>query len=170
MKTLYKKYCRIETYAVCAGFFAIVALTFGNAVLRIFNRPIIANDDLCSLLFAWVSFMGADIAMRRDRLVGMDLLTTKFPIKLQKVIYIAVRIFMLFVLIFFIKEGTKLAKMNWARAFNTLTYVSYGWVTVSLAVCSAQMTLTCILKIIYTVRNFGNDDIKLGRAEAEAKR
>lgn len=75
MKKLYKIYCKTEIALAAAGFFAIIVLTFGNAVLRLFNRPIVANDDICALLFAWVSFMGADIALRSNRLVGMEILT-----------------------------------------------------------------------------------------------
>lgn len=159
MKTIYKWYCKIETYLVAAGFFAIVALTFVNAVLRIFNKPIIATDDICSLLFAWVSFMGADVAMRSDRLVGMNIITMKLPMKAQKCIAIGVRVFMIAILSFFIVKGVKLANMNWARAFNTLSGVSYGWVTLSLPVCSAQMVLTCVLKLIAAFRNFGDDSV-----------
>lgn len=151
MKKIYKVYCKIETYIVAAGFFAIVALTFLNAVLRVFNIPIIATDDICSLLFAWVSFMGADVAMRSNRLVGMDIITTKLPDKVQKILFICVRVFMIIVLAFFVVKGFKLARMNWARAFNTLSGVSYGWVTLSLPVCSIQMILTSVLKLRETI-------------------
>ena len=75
MKKIYKFYCKLETVLACAGFFTIIAMTFGNAVLRLMNKPIPTSDDICTLLFAWVSFLGADISMRGNRLVSMNLAT-----------------------------------------------------------------------------------------------
>ena len=59
MKKIYRYFCKFETILACAGFFTIIAMTFGNAVLRLLNKPIPTSDDICTLLFAWVSFLGA---------------------------------------------------------------------------------------------------------------
>ena len=111
MKTVYKWYCRIETAIVAAGFFAIVALTFSNAVLRAFNQPIVAADDICTLLFAWVSFMGADVAMRANRLVGMDLVTMHLPAKLQKTLQLIVYVVMIATICLLIVKGVELGTL-----------------------------------------------------------
>lgn len=68
LKMIYRWYCRLEEVVVGAGFLVIVGLTFTNAVLRVFNKPIITADDICLLLFGWVAFIGADVAMRYSRL------------------------------------------------------------------------------------------------------
>lgn len=156
MKKFYQIFRKVETYLVAVGFFAIISITFFNAVFRFFKHPIIATDDICSLLFAWVSFMGADVAMASDRLVGMDLITMKFSLKVQKVLFIAVRLIMITILCLLVVHGFPLAKMNWARAFNTLS-ISYGWVTLSLPVCSILMIITSMIKIVAVLRNFNND-------------
>lgn len=160
MKKIYKWYCRIEMVLACAAFFTIIALTFSNAVLRALNHPIVANDDICTLLFAWVSFMGADIAMRSNRLVGMDLVTMNLPIKLQKVLQLVVYLIMGVTLVMLAIQGYKLAVMNWNRFFNTLP-VSYGVVTLSLAVCGVQMLLTLAIKITVLLRHFGDDSFTI---------
>ncbi len=156
MKKIYKIFCKFETIMACAGFFAIIAMTFGNAVLRLFNKPIIASDDICTLLFAWVSFLGADIAMRSNRLVSMNLATMNLPIKIQKALSLIVYGIMFAILCLFVVKGYQLAKMNWARFFNTLT-ISYGWATLSLPVCSILMLITLSIKIYITVRNFNDN-------------
>lgn len=156
MKRIYKAYCRLEIFLTATAFFTIIALTFGNAVLRWFNHPIVANDDLCSLLFAWVSFLGADIALRSNRLVGMDILTMTLPIRIQKALQLIVYGVMMATLGLLIVQGFGLAKMNWARFFNSLP-ISYGWVTVSLSVCGAMMMLTLAIKIVVLIRQFLND-------------
>lgn len=156
MKKIYALYCRAEIVAISCAFFAIIVLTFGNAVLRIFNHPIVANDDICTLLFAWVSFMGADIAMRSNRLVGMDLVTMNLPVKLQKLLQLIIYILMILVLGMLILKGSQLARMNWARFFNSLP-ISYGWVTISLPVCGLQMILTLVIKIVVLLSHFRDD-------------
>lgn len=160
MKKIYKLYCRLEVMLASCAFFAIIVLTFGNAVLRIFNKPIIANDDICSLLFAWVSFMGADIALRSNRLVGMDIITMNLPVKVQKILQLIVYVIMAVTLCMFVKKGYELAMLNWARFFNSLP-ISYGYVTLSLAVCSAMMLLTLAIKIVVTVKNLANNDFTI---------
>lgn len=156
LKTLYKIYCRIEEVLVGLGFMTIVILTFLNAVLRVMNRPIIVADDISLLLFSWVAFLGADVALRYSRLVGMDILTSKLPPKVQKALQILVFLIMIGALALFAKYGYQLAVNNWARVYNTLP-ISYGWVSLSLPVCSVLMILTCLIKIFKLVQNFSDD-------------
>lgn len=160
MKKLYKIYCKTEIALAAAGFFAIIVLTFGNAVLRLFNHPIVANDEICSLLFAWVSFMGADIALLSNRLVGMDILTMNLPIRIQKILQLIVYIIMMVIMGMFVYQGTGLAKLNWARVFNSLP-MSYGWVTLSLAVCGLMMIISLVIKAAVVIKEFTNDSFNI---------
>lgn len=161
MKTVYKWYCKIETWVAAGAFFTIIMTTLANVILRsLFNHPVIKADDICSLLFAWVSFMGADIAFRNNRLVGMDILTMKLPMKVQKALQIFVYLLIISIMTMFFFKGKSLAITNWKRFFNTLS-ISYGWVTLSLAVCSLQIILTAVVKLIVTVKNFGNDEFNI---------
>ena len=160
MKKIYKYYCKLETILACAGFFTIIAMTFGNAVLRLFNKPIPTSDDICTLLFAWVSFLGADIAMRSNRLVSMNLVTMNLPVKVQKVLSVIVYGIMLAVLGLFVVKGYQLARMNWLRFFNTLP-ISYGWATLSLPVCSVLMIITVLIKLVVTVMHFRDDSFSI---------
>ena len=79
MKKVYEIYCKVEEGIVGLGFITVVALTFMNAVLRVFKMPIVYADDICLLLFSWTAFLGADVSMRYCRLVGMDLVARRFP-------------------------------------------------------------------------------------------
>jgi TRAP-type C4-dicarboxylate transport system permease small subunit len=152
----YRIYCRIEELIVGACFTTIVGLTFLNAILRIFNRPIITADDICLLLFAWAALLGADVALRYSRLVGMDILVSHFPAKWQKFFQILVYMILVGAAILFIRSGFALATKNWKRSFNSLT-ISYGWVTLSFPVACILMGFTSVLKIIKVVTHFKDD-------------
>ena len=159
MKKIYSVYCRIEDIIVGLGFATIVILTFMNAVLRYCGTPIIIADDTCLLLFSWTAFLGADVAMRYSRLVGMDILVSKLSPKVQKILQIVVYVIMISILAILLKGGLAIIKTNGARPFNTLAAfgINYGAVTASLPVGSAMMILTCITKIYKIVTHFYDD-------------
>ena len=156
LKTAYRIYCRIEEIFVGMCFFGVVSLTFMNAVLRTMKRPIVTADDLCLLLFAWAAFLGADVALRYSRLVGMDMVTRKFPPKTQKFIQLLVFSIMIAAMVMIIPYGFQLASRNWNRVMNSLP-LSYGYVTISLPISCFLMIFTSLLKMIKIITNFKDD-------------
>ena len=157
LKTAYRIYCRIEEIFVGLCFFGVVSLTFMNAVLRTMKRPIVTADDLCLLMFAWAAFIGADVALRYSRLVGMDMFLSKLSPKWKKGIQILVFLIMIGAMIMIIPYGFQLAIRNWNRVMNSLP-LSYGLVTISLPVSCFLMIFTSITKLKKIITNFKNDD------------
>lgn len=153
----YKGFCKVEECLVGLGFVLIVLLTFSNAILRVFNMPIVQSDDICMLLFSWTAFMGADVALRYSRLVGMDLVVKKFPPKVQKIISIFVFIVMIIIMAILVQGGMNIIKINGARSFNTLP-IPFAAVTSSLPICGVLIIFTCLNKIFLLCKNFNNDE------------
>lgn len=160
MKKIYSVYCKAEDILVGIGFVVIVALTFMNSILRYCGAPIIVAEDVCLLLFSWVAFLGADVAMRYSRLVGMDMLVSKLSPKWQKALQILVYIIMIVILAILIRSGVALVKTNGRRPFNTLQKygIYFGAVTSALPVGSAMMILTCLVKIGKVLVHFKEDE------------
>ena len=152
----YKVYCRAQEIIIGTFFATIVLLTFINAVLRTMNRPIPTTDDICSLLFAWAALLGADVALRYSRLVGMDIMVTKFSPKWQKNFQLLVYLIMIVAMALFIRYGVALASRNWLRFLNTLP-ISYGWVTLSFPVGCGMMIFTSIVKIAKILSHYNDD-------------
>ena len=171
MNKIYKLYCKAEEALVGLFFIVIVALTFMNAVLRLLGSPIIYADDICLLLFSWTALMGADVAMRYCRLVGMDILTSKLNAKVQKVIGLVVQVIMIVMLVVLIKGGLKIVKLNGSRPFNTLESfgIRYGAVTTAIPVCCSMMILTCVTKIFKLITHINDDEFTLKKDAADAK-
>ncbi|MDD4710405.1 MAG: TRAP transporter small permease [Eubacteriales bacterium] len=159
MSKIYRLYCRTEEAIVGVGFAAIVLLTFSNAVLRVFDRPIIYSDDLCLMLFSWTALLGADVAMRHSRLVGMDILTSKLSPKVQKALGILVNVIMIFILITLVRGGIKIIGVNGDRPFNTLGAfgIRYSAVTMALPIGGVMMVFTCLMKIGKLFIHFKDD-------------
>ena len=76
-----------------------------------------------NFLFSWAAFLGADVAMRYSRLVGVDMLVKKLPRKLAKVIQIAVFGIIIALLTAFVFYGTSLSIESKDRSFQTLSWL-----------------------------------------------
>lgn len=162
MKRVYEVYCRAEEVICGIFFFAIVVLVFSSAFLRLFKMPLIWADDIAKLLFAWTAFLGADVAMRRCRLVGVDFVMVRLPPKVQKAIQLAGNLIIAIILVAFVYFGFKLTVASWDRYFQTIT-ASYSFVTMCLPVGSLCMLLTAGIKIGKLLAHFGDDDYTLAK-------
>lgn len=158
---MYKKFetvlTKVETFIVCFGLMLLIATVFAAAVLRFFGIDMSISTDLAQLTFAWVSFIGADLAMRADRHMGVDLLVERFPPALQNAIKLVCYILILFFLLFCVRYGTNLCIVNAPRKYNTL-YISYSWATASCPVGCALMCITAVKRIIGYIRNIIKHD------------
>lgn len=162
MKKLYRNFCKIEEFISCAFFFSMVLLVFLSAIARLLQHPLVWSIDVSQLLLAWTAFLGADVAFRRGKLVGLDLFTRKLPEKLQDVLILINQILILVAFIIFIIYGFRLSMDSWKRAFQTLP-ISYSFVTLSLPVSSIFMAITDVLKIRETMNRL------LGRNRLETE-
>lgn len=161
MRKLYDIYCKAEEIFTGAVFVSIVVLIFSAAFFRVFDKPIVWADDIAKFLFSWAAFLGADVAMRHSRLVGVDFLVKKLPRRMAKIIQIFVFAIIISLLLSFVYYGTSLSFESIDRDFQTLSNFSYSWVTVSLPIASALMILTASLKIAEIVRHFKDDDYEV---------
>ena len=66
-KTIEDGLNKIETVVVCAGLSILIITVFAAAVLRFFGIDMSMSTDIAQLVFAWVSFIGADLAMRKNK-------------------------------------------------------------------------------------------------------
>jgi len=161
MEYFYRRFCRLEEAITGTMFVIIVALVFGAALMRAFNLPLVWADDVASFLFSWVAFLGADIALRHSRLVGVDILVNRWSPKARKVSEIVVYVTMIVLLIAFVYFGVNLSIRNWDRDFQTLSFMSYSAVTLSLPVASALMVVSTATKLARLFHKFGDDEYEV---------
>lgn len=148
---------KIETAVVCFGLMLLIVTVFAAAVLRFFGIDMSISTDLAQLTFAWVSFIGADLAMRSDRHMGVDMLTAKLPLAVQNGIYLFNYLLILGFLIFAVRYGIDLCIVNAARKYNTL-YISYSFATASCPVGCGLMCISAVKHIVQYVRNIVKND------------
>lgn len=125
---------------------SLVLLVFIAACFRYFNVSIIWSVEVAQLLFAWVCFVGADLTLRSDRHIGVDLLLKKMPPRIQNfvLLFLNLLIFVFLSIIFIF--GVELGVQDYQRTFNTID-ISYSYVTFSVPVGAVLLGSTTIGRI-----------------------
>jgi TRAP-type transport system small permease protein len=119
----------------------IVALVFAAGILRWFDHPLIWSVDLAQLLFLWVSFIGANQALRNRAHIGMDLLVRPLPLGLRRVIEIALALVTLAFLLIMVVMGYRLTMLNLQRVYGD-SGISYAYVTGAVPVGCLLLAIT----------------------------
>ncbi len=152
MKKIYTFIYRTELF-VSKTFLAIIsALVFGAAMMRTLGMPIVWAVDVATFLFAWCVFFGADLAVKGDKLMSVDLITKKLPLKFQHILKLANLFIMAIFLIFLVGFGFWLSYTTRFRTFQGIPGFSYTWVTISVPIGSALMLSTVVEKFIVQLK------------------
>jgi TRAP-type C4-dicarboxylate transport system permease small subunit len=169
MKKYYEWICRQEMQVAKYSLGILSLLVFVAAVARSFHYPLNWAMDAATFLFAWTVFLGADAAMRLDRLFCIELISNKLSRKgqlyLQIVNYSIIAVF----LAGMIGYGLSLSVTTRFRAFQGIPGFSYSWVTLSVPVGCALMLVTAILKIkaFWRAISTGEEIVKSGGVSGE---
>lgn len=153
MKEFNKKVETIETWVGVVMLTSIILLVFLSAMLRTIRYPIVWSVDLAQLLFVWICMLGADIALKRKAHVGVDLITKRFPIRLQNIITLATYIISIFFLAYITYYGIFLCVTNYLRKYQTLQ-ISYSYGTAAVPIGSILMILTIIEQMVQLITDW----------------
>jgi len=132
----------------------IIVFVFVAAFLRVIRQPLVWSVDMAQLLFVWVCFIGADLAMEKDKHIGVDLLTNLLPKKAQGTLKIVSNLLAIAFLCLIAAYGTKLAIINVKDQFSGME-MSHSWATASAPVGCVLMIRTLIKKTILLARGAG---------------
>jgi len=122
---------------------AIVVLVFVAAIMRRFGHPLIWSVDMAQLLFVWVTFIGADLALRRKAHIGMDLLVRPAPPRFRLALELALALVVVVFLGVLVVMGVELTQQNPERQFGD-SGISYAFVTAAVpAGCLLLATTIC---------------------------
>ena len=147
MKNIYEFICKKEMLIAKCALGILSLLVFAAAVGRSFYYPLNWAMDAATFLFAWTVFLGADAAMRLDRLFCIEVVTGKLPQKAQLYLKLINYIIIIIFLLGMIGYGLWLSYTTRLRAFQGIPGFSYTWVTLSVPLGCALMLITAILKI-----------------------
>ncbi len=121
----------------------IVVLVFAAGFLRWFGTPLVWSVDLAQLLFIWVSFLGADMALRKRAHIGIDLLVRRLPGRGRVVLDLLLALLAIAFLGAMVVMGYRLTMLNLERRFGD-SGISYAFVTVAVPAGCGLLALTLL--------------------------
>ncbi|GAA4726198.1 TRAP transporter small permease [Brevibacillus fulvus] len=151
MEKLTSLYIRVERFVTNLLMFGVVLFVFFAAVMRWVGYPIAWSVEFAQLLFAWVIFLGANRALRENSHIGVDMLAKRLPEKAAFWLDIAMKLLMLFFLIFVGGYGLQLTLENSGRLVNNMS-ISYSFITLSVPMGCLLMIVTLLAKLVNLLR------------------
>lgn len=123
----------------------IIIFVFIAAFLRVIHKPVVWSVDLAQLLFVWACFIGADLAMEKNKHIGVDIFTNMMPKQIQKSLKLVCNVLAIAFLCLIGYYGTKLAIINVHDQFSGME-LSHSWATASAPIGCVLMIRTLIKK------------------------
>ena len=127
VQKLIDQICRLFSFLMVICLALMVAMVFGNVVLRYgFNSGITVSEELSRWLFVWMTFLGAVVAVRNHGHLGTDMLVAKLPLAGKKACFIAAHLLMLAMCWLMAKGGWPQTVINYGTT-SAVMEVSMAW-------------------------------------------
>lgn len=151
MKKLYKAFCRFEELAATVLLAGLTLLVFVSALMRTLNMPLNWAQDVALVAFAWMIFLGSDIAVRGPGLIGVNIIAKKLPAVVQKALDIIFKVVIIGFLAVLVINGFVMTIDGWEREITTLG-ISYSWVTMAVPVGAFFMIISTAIRLVETIK------------------
>jgi TRAP-type C4-dicarboxylate transport system permease small subunit len=151
--------CRLFSLLMVACLAAMVAMVFGNVVLRYgFNSGITVSEELSRWLFVWMTFLGSFVAVRKRRHLGTNVLTQRLSLAGQKLCFAASRVLMLAACVFVAQGGWRQMLLN-RQTTSAVMEASVAIFYCSVVLFAALAAVVLLLELVQLARG------RLSRAE-----
>ncbi|MDR2538034.1 MAG: TRAP transporter small permease [Bifidobacteriaceae bacterium] len=168
MKKLNEVIAKIEFVIGSSLLIITVLLVFGSAMIRFVpNASVAWNVDLAQLMFVWISMIGADLALKKRSHMGVAIVTTFFPLIIQKILAVFSYIICMAFCGFIFYYGLQVARENWLRSYQTLHFdwgflkftVSYAWAYAAICIFAIFMILTLIEQLFDQIKDWNAPEL-----------
>ena len=141
MKYLVMRLEHIVEYLMLLALSILVITLFGNVVMRyIFNSGMPAAEEIARLMFVWMIFLGAILALRRNTLLGIDLVQAKLPSWAQRGCAVVSHLLILYALWLFL-YGSWVQTVIGTHTYSTVLGYPTALMASSGLICAASMML-----------------------------
>ena len=118
MAKLVDGFFRLLEFLVVACMVAMVVMVFGNVVLRYgFNSGITVSEEVSRIMFVWLTFLGAVVAMKEHAHLGIDSFTKRLPPAGKKLCVVLTSLLLLGVCVLIFQGSLQQTVINMGTAF-----------------------------------------------------
>ena len=137
---------KLEERLAMAFFATTSLLVLIGAVSRTIGQPLVWSVDMAQMCFAWACVLGADLALKKNVHIEIDILVRYFPIGFRRFLAVLWLIAISAFLAMLVWYGIDLTLMNTERELGDVG-ISYSWVTSSIPTGCALMLATCVKRL-----------------------
>lgn len=141
MKRAYERFCKFEENLALLLLAGLTILVFLSALFRTFKSPLNWAQDVALVAFAWLIFIGGDVAVRGSGLIGVDLLVGFLPKTIRGILDILYKVMIIGFLCVLAVNGCSMVRSGWDRQITAL-HISYSWVTMAVPVGAVLMAVS----------------------------
>jgi TRAP-type transport system small permease protein len=142
-----KRLERAEEVAGALLFGTMALLVFVGAIGRTLGTPLIWAIDFAQLFFAWSAVLGADVALKRNQHIEIDILVARFSSGVRRLLAVAWLILIAAFLAALLGLGTQLTLLNLERELGDAG-ISYGWVTAAIPAGAFLLLVTTLTRLV----------------------
>lgn len=149
--TVFEKFRRIELWVTLAVLTGVLLLIGWATITRYLGVPNIWVIEVTQALFAWVCFLCADMAFRKQSHFSVDFLSMLLPDRIKPYLGLVQNVIILVLLIalFYVSlDYVQLAN----RRHLPLSGIPFSWVVMAFPIACILMSITCIENIIGIIR------------------
>ncbi|MDB5958425.1 TRAP transporter small permease [Ramlibacter sp.] len=129
----------------------IVLLVFSNVVGRYgFGAGFAGAEEVSRLLFVWLVFLGAVLALRRGGHLGVALLQARLPRPLRRACAVLTHVLMLYALWLFLAGSWSQVQIG-LHTYSTVLHYPNAFMAASGLVCAASMLLIVAANLLRVV-------------------
>ena len=117
----------------------MVFMTFIQVLARyVMNSPFTSTEEYTRMVLVWLTFMGAAVALRRNRLTRIEVLEERLPRRVRSFLAIFFDLVLMFLLLIIAVKGWEATLVTTSQIVAG-TPLSYAWFVFSVVVGSVIM-------------------------------
>ena len=143
---MYDRFTRLEEGLAMAFFATTAFLVLLGALTRTAGYPVIWAIDIAQASFVWACVLGADIALKRNAHIEIDILVRTFSRAARRILAIVFLVMISVFLATLVYLGINLTLLNLERPLGDVG-ISYGVVTSAIPVGAFLMMMTALRRL-----------------------
>lgn len=148
MKTLVPRLERIVEWLMALALAIMVVLVFGNVVLRYaFNSGITWAEEVARLMFVWLIFLGAILALRHHAHLGVEMVQARLPRRARLVCAVISHLLMLYALWLFL-YGSWNQTVIGLDTYSTVLRFPNAFLAAAGLLCASSMILIVAVNLL----------------------
>lgn len=152
INTAYNGLLKVITFLVVILSITLVVVVFANVISRYFLDASLAwSSEAARFLFIWTSFLGIVLANAKFEHMKFDLVVSRAPEKISRIISIAAYLIMLVVMCFIVRGGITIV-INDLTWMTPALNISYGFVYSIVPFCVTILILQTVARIYANVK------------------